>query len=386
MFKRMLVLCWQYLRVKRLGPVGWLGIIILVSLLVHCVHRAHRSVLAQVPIIYQGGRLIVPENSALRRVVQVEPVHPESVVTTVVVPATVQAIPAKTVAIFPPVSGQITRIFKALGDSVKEGEPLYALVSPDLAQIIAERTSALANYTFAEKNLKRQKELARFEINALRELEQAESEMLQSEAELKRCTARLQAFHLKLSDQDTHGRLLMRAPCDGVVTAINSGVGSYWSDLSQPILTIANLSEVYLVASAQEHDLPDFFLGQDVEVVFERPTQSFSSTVSFIDPVLNSDTRTVDVGMVIDNQNAIMRPNMFARVKFHRKPRQRILLPMTAVVQRGFDSIAFVEVAPWEFEPRVVRVGLQLNDKIEIESGLVDKERVAMTGGIILND
>lgn len=386
MFKRMLVLCWEYLQSKRYRSLGWFGVIILVSLLVHCIHRAHHVTLAQVPIIYQDGRLIIPATSALRSVVQVDAVHPESVVTTVVVPATVQVIPTKSVAIFPPVSGQITQIFKELGDSVKAGEPLYALVSPDLAQIIAERATAQAGYTLAEKNLKRQKELARFEINAVRDLEQAESDMLQSEAELQRCTARLQAFHIKLSDQDTHGHLLMRAPSDGVVTAINGGVGSYWSDLSKPILSIANLSEVYLVASAQEHDLPDFFLGQSVEVVFERPSQSFASTVSFIDPVLNSDTRTVNVGMVVDNQNVAMRPNMFARVKFHRKPRQRILLPMTAVVQRGFDSIVFVEVAPWEFEPRAVKVGLQLNDKIEIETGLVDKERVAMTGGIILND
>lgn len=386
MLKGMLVLFWQYMKSEQRRLLLSLLMIAMLGLLAHSVSRS-KDHSAPVPsVIYQGSRLVVPENSALRSAVHVEPVQLQSVVTTVIVPATVQSIPAKTVNILPPVTGQITKIFKIIGEPVVAGDPLYALVSPDLAQALATKKIAAAAYALAQQNLKRQRELAHYEINAIRDIEQAENDMLLTEAELRRSTARLQALHIDPADQDTLGNMVIRSPIDGVVTAVSGGAGTYWSDLTAPVMTVADLSQVYLVASAQEHDLPDFFIGQKAQAVFEQTSKPFESHVEFIDPVLNADTRTVSVGLSLDNADGSMRPNMFGRIRFQRKPRQRILLPITAVIQRGFDSIVFVEVAPWQFEPRRVKVGLQLDDHIEIESGLIDHERVAMTGGIILND
>lgn len=386
MLKGMLGLGWQYVRSKHprlsLGLIG----IILLGVMVHCVHRVMCHTVPAVPIIYQNSRLVIPENSALRSVIHVEPVHLQSVVSVVVVPATVQAIPANIVTVLPPLTGQITRIYKILGESVAKGDPLYSMVAPDLAQALADKTSAEAVYTLAEKNLKRQKDLAKFAINATRDLEQAVSDMAQAKAELDRSVARLEALRVNPEDQDTLGNLVIRSPVNGVVTEIDGGVGTFWADLTTPVVTVADLSQVYVVASAQEHDVPDFFLGQEAQVIWDFAKKPQIAQVDFIDPILNPNSRTVSAGVMIDNPDGILRPNMFARMKFKRKPRQRILLPMTAVIQRGFDSIVFVEVAPWEFVPRIVKVGLQLDDKIEIESGLADQERVAMTGGIILND
>jgi cobalt-zinc-cadmium efflux system membrane fusion protein len=385
MLKGMLVLFGQYLGSKRHSWVWGLLAVVLMGALAHCIHKAKQSTRVP-PIIYQGSHLVIPEHSAVRSVVQIAPVHLQTVATTVVVPATVETIPAKTVAILPPLSGQITHIYKIIGETVKLGEPLYTLVSPDLAQAYANYDAAQAAYILAEKNLKRQRQLAKYEINVVRDLEQAESDFQQAEAGLRSNKDRLMALHSDVNEKNKSGHLVVRSPIDGVVTSVDAGVGTYWSDLSEPVVTVADLSQVYLVASAQEHDLPDFFLGQDAEALFERPDRSIVSQVEFIDPILNSDTRTINVGISLDNTDGSLRPNMYARMKFKRKPQQTILLPMTAVIQRGFDSIIFVEKAPWEFEPRVVQVGLQVGDNIVIESGLAAGERVAMTGGIILND
>ncbi|HVT62801.1 MAG TPA: efflux RND transporter periplasmic adaptor subunit [Legionellaceae bacterium] len=385
MLKGMLVLGWHYLRSKHLKLILGIMLIALISVMVHCIHR-NRQQVTPVPIVYQGAHIFIPESSALRFAIHVAPACLQSVVSTVVIPATVQTIPSKTVTVLPPVTGQITKIYKILGESISAGEPLYALIAPDLAQALANKTMAEANYTLAQKNLARQRELAHYAINATRDLEQAESDMIQAKAELNNSIARLQALHIDPSDQDTQGHLIIRSPVTGVVTQINAGVGTYWTDLTSPIMSVADLSQVYVVASAQERDVPDFFLGQEAQIVFDFLTQPMAAQVDFIDPVLNSTTRTVGVALTLNNPQGNLRPNMFARVKFKRKPRQLILLPMTAVIQRGFDSIVFVEVAPWTFEPRRVTVGLQIEDKIEIQSGLADQERVAMTGGIILND
>ncbi len=386
MFKGMLVLFWQYLKSKQRRGLLAVLMIFMSVVMVHCVSRTKHPVVLGPAILYQGSHLVIPENSALRSAIRVEPVHLQTIVTNVIVPATIQAIPANMVSVLPPLSGQITKIFKIIGEPVAVGEPLFSVVSPDLAQAFATKTSAEAAYTLAEKNLKRQRELAHYEINAMRDLEQAESDMQQADAELRRSNALLQALHIDPADRDVLGNLLIRSPINGVVTAVSGGGGMYWSDLTSPVITVADLSTVYAVASAQEHDLPDFFLGQEAQVIFERPDKVFEAPVEFIEPILNAETRTVNVGLTLKSLEGSLRPNMFARMKFKRKPRQRIVLPMTAVIQRGFDSTVFVEVAPWQFEPRVVTVGLQLDDRIEIESGLADQERVAMTGGIILND
>lgn len=386
MLKGMLGLGWQYVRTKHPRLLLAFILIIISGLMAHCVHRVMRHSTFTPPIIYQNSRLIIPENSAMRSVIHTEPVHMQAVVTTVVVPATVQAIPANVVTVLPPLTGQITKINKIIGEPVAVGDPLYSIVAPDLAQALADKTSAEAVYVFAEKNLKRQRDLAKLSINATRDLEQAVSDMAQAKAELDRSVARLRALRVSPEDQDTSGNLIIRSPVNGVVTEIDGGVGTFWADLTTSVVTVADLSKVYVIASAQEHDVPDFFVGQEAEVVWEFTKKTQTAQVDFLEPILNPDTRTVRVGVALDNIDDTLRPNMFARMKFKRKPRQRILLPMTAVIQRGFDSIVFVEVAPWQFVPRIVKVGLQMDDKIEVESGLADGERVAMTGGIILND
>lgn len=385
MLKGMLVLFGYYLRSKQ---GRWLLASLLIILLIAlvCASRAKHHPALGPPILYQDSHLVIPEDSALRSAIHVEPVHLQTVVTTVVVPAVIQAIPANMVAVLPPLSGEITKIYKIIGERVAVGDPLFSVISPDLAQDFATEISAEAAYILAQKNLKRQRELAHFEINPLRDLEQAESDMQQAEAEFRRSRALLQALHINPTDRDTLGNLLIRSPINGVVTAISGGVGMYWSDLTSPVMTVADLGEVYAVASAQEHDLPDFFLGQEAQVVLEGINKSITGPVDFIDPIINPETRTINVGLTLANPDGILHPNLFARMKFKRKPRQRIVLPMTAVIQRGFDSVVFVESAPWQFEPRVVKVGLQFDDQIEIESGLAEQDRVALTGGIILND
>ena len=72
---------------------------------------------------------------------------------------------------------------------------------------------------------------------------------------------------------------------------------------------------------------------------------------------------------------------MFAKAIFYGNPHESIVLPLTAVIQRGFDSIVFIETAPWQFETRIVKTGAQLDEHIEIVSGLHVNERVVVTGG-----
>lgn len=337
------------------------------------------------PLLHEGGRLIIPATSPLRQFVVVQPVEEQLVISPFTLPAIVEADPATLVKVLPPLSGRIITLNKRLGDPVKAGEILFTLDSADLAQALSDVARAKAALTFTQENLKRQQRLSVSNIAARRDLQQARNDYEQAFSELQRANARLQALNVNTSDVKEH-ILAVRSPLTGRVIELNAAVGGYWNDLTAPIMTVADLSIIYVTASAQEKDLKHLYVGQDVDVVLDAYPQHLRSKIQFIDALMNPETRTVGVLMMFENNSGQLKPNMFGKAIFLSQPHKRILLPLTTVIQRGFDSIVFVEVKPWQFEPRLLELGPQINNKVEVISGLHAGERVVIKGGIILND
>ncbi|MBA2655682.1 MAG: efflux RND transporter periplasmic adaptor subunit [Tatlockia sp.] len=337
------------------------------------------------PLLHQNGRLVVPETSPLRQFIKVQPAFEQLVISPFTLPAIVEADPARLVKVLPPLLGRIIKINKRLGDPVQAGEILFTLDSADLAQAMSDLNRAKAALTFAQENLNRQQRLSLANISARHDLQQARNEFEQTTSELQRASSRLQALNINKADVDAHV-LTVRSPISGRVIDMNAAVGGYWNDLNASIMTVADLSRVFVSASAQEKDIKHLFVGQDVDVILDAYSQHLRSKVRFIGALLNPDTRTLTVRMSFDNKQGLLKPNMFGKASFLGQPRKRILLPLTTVIQRGFDSIVFVEVAPWQFEARLIDLGSQINNKVEVLSGLKVGESVVIKGGIILND
>ncbi|KTD38636.1 cation efflux system protein [Legionella nautarum] len=337
------------------------------------------------PLLHVGGRLVIPEHSPLRQFIVVKPVVEQLVISPFTLPAIVEADPATLVKVLPPLTGRITTLNKRLGDPVKAGDILFTLDSPDLAQALSDVARAQASLTFTQANLKRQQRLSASNINARRDLQQAQSDNIQAISELERANARLKALNVENMDIKEN-KLIVRSPLAGRVVDLNAAIGGFWNDITAPIMTVADLSTVYVKASAQEKDLRHLYVGQDVNVILDAYPQHFRSKIQYLGALLNPDTRTVSVRMLFDNKQGLLKPNMFGKANFLSQPHKRIVLPLTTIIQRGFDSIVFVEVAPWQFEPRLLELGPQFNEKVEVLSGLKTSERVVVKGGIILND
>lgn len=337
------------------------------------------------PLIRSNGRLYIPESSPLRQFIITQTVAKQLMISPFTLPAIVEADPATLVNVLPPLLGRIASLNKRLGENVKAGEILFTLDSADLAQSMSDLKRAEASLVFADENLKRQQRLSNSNISARRDLQQAFNEKEQASSEVQRARAKLQI--LNINPADLKGNLLVvRSPISGQVIELNGALGGFWNDSTAAIMTVADLSKVFIKASAQEKDLKQLFVDQDVEVFLDAYPQPLRAKTKFIDAVLNPDTRTTAVRMVLDNKLGQLKPNMFGKAKFLSQPHQRIILPLTAIIQRGFDSIVFVEILPWQFEPRLLKLGTQINDKVEVLSGLKVGERVVVKGGIILND
>lgn len=179
----------------------------------------------------------------------------------------------------------------------------------------------------------------------------------------------------------------MKSPIAGHVIEQTGSQGGFWNDTNAPIMTVADLSTVWVGASVQEKDLAAVFVGQTTTIALNAYAgESFSGTVRYVAQVLDPDTRTVKVRIVLDNSSGRLRPGMFARVVFSGPAHNSPVVPAAALVQDGFNTRVFVEQSPWAFAPRVVKTGARLEGQVEITDGLKAGERIVVRDGILLND
>jgi cobalt-zinc-cadmium efflux system membrane fusion protein len=340
------------------------------------------------PILtHDGIRIVVPEDSPLRASMRIETVATSRVEVPFALPAVVEADPAKLYKALPPLAGRITRLGRNIGDRVAVGDELYALESPDLVQAVSDAEKAKAAVALAQAALDRQRALGTSEIASRRDIEQAESDFAQARSEQGRADTRLAQLGAGRQTAIDGRALSVRSPIAGTVVDQNATAGAYWNDLTAPLMTVADLSSVFVSASADEHDLAQLFAGQSVQVGLDAyPGDVFAAKVRSIGPLLDSDTRRVKVRMLFANADGRMKPGMFATARFAGTAHDGLLVPITAVVQSGFDSRVFVEVQPWVFEPRVVQLGQRVGPGIEILKGLAPDTRVVVRDGVLLND
>ncbi len=338
-------------------------------------------------LIREGARISVPDGSPLRGKLTVGPVAQREIQRKLVLPAVVEADPARTVKVLPPVTGRVTDLMVQLGERVVQGQDLVVIDSGDLAQAYADIEKARSVLTLTKKALDRQLGLEKAGGAAIKDREQAQSDYDQAVAELERAQSRLRAIGVP-ADQKEQSRLLtLKAPAAGSVIDLQVARGAFLNDATAAIMTIANLGTVWVTANVPEKDTALVTRGQDVDVVFSAyPSEVFAGKVLFISDVLDPDTRRTKIRIAFDNPDMKLKPNMFADATFL-APRQTMqVVPTRALVLKEETDRVFVEVAPWTFEARPVEVGFQQGDQAVVEHGLKAGERIVVKGGVLLND
>ncbi|MBV8622536.1 MAG: efflux RND transporter periplasmic adaptor subunit [Herbaspirillum sp.] len=350
-----------------------------------------KSSVASPILVHEGQAIVIPAESALRETLKTALIEQRDIALPFSLPASVEADPARLARILPPTTGRIVALQKRLGDEVKAGDILFEVESSDLAQAISDDRKAQAALALTRRSLERQRSLDQANISARRDLEQAQSDYEQADSEAARSRARVAALGgARAAGSNSSGssaRLAVRSPVSGHVIELNAAVGSFWNDATASVMTVADLSSVYVTASAQEKDLARVYAGQDAEVALDAyPGQTLQARVRSVAQVLDPDTRTVKVRILAANQDGRLKPGMFAQVTLRDRAHAGMLMPMSAVVQTGFANRVFVEVAPWKFEARKVSLGAQVGSDVEVTGGLQSGARVVVKDGVLLND
>jgi len=338
-------------------------------------------------LVRTGERIMVPAGSPLRNKLTIEAVGEKKIRRTLSLPATVEADPARLVKILPPLAGRITSLKVQLGGRVEAGQELAVLDSPDLAAAYADFERAKVLLALALKNRDRQRELAKFGGTALRDQQQAETDYITAEVEQQRAAERLRQIGVDPQTTSKSRTVTITSPIAGSVIELAVAPGAYWNDANAPLMTIADLSTVWVTANVPEKDTALIAKGQSVDVAFVAyPERSAKGEGLFVSDVLDPDTRRTKVRIAFKNDDLRLKPNMFANVTFLAPMRLMPLVPMTALMLKNEGEFVFVEVEPWTFVARPVDISFQDGDQAVIAGGVKAGERVVVKGGVLLND
>jgi membrane fusion protein, heavy metal efflux system len=371
------------------GGIG-LGLLLLAALLTHgfgLFGGKGRGTAEPELMVRQGEKILVPEGSALRARLSVMPVSLRSLSPKLSLPAVVESDPARTAAVLTPLSGRLVVIKVALGDRVVRGQVLAVIDSPDLAQAYNDNDKAADAFRLAEKNLGRQDAQNKLGVASDRDLDQTKSDYAQAAAEYTRTQARLKTLGASADRKPASRDLIITAPLSGSVTALAVAPGNMINDPTQPLMTIADLSTIWVTALVPEKDIALVSKNQDAQVtVTAYPDQARQGKVLFVSDVIDPDSRRAKVRIAFANADYALKPNMFATVVLAGRERSVIVLPSSALLMNNDRTSVFVATAPWTFERRNVDAQLEEGSSIAIRSGLSAGEQVLVKGGILLND
>ena len=338
-------------------------------------------------LVRQGNQIVIPESSPLRKRLTVTPAHAEAVSAKLVLPAVVESDPARTAAVLTPLGGRVVEIKVALGDRVRQGQVLAVIDSPDLAQAFDDNDKAADASQLTRKNLTRQEEQFKLGTASNRDLDQARSDNAQASSEYARTQARLKVLGVSAERQQHSTLLSVQAPVSGSVTTLTIARGNMINDPTQPIMTVADLSTVWVTALVPEKDVAAVTKDQDAEVSLSAyPGRVLHGKVLFISDIIEPDSRRDKLRIAFPNADVSLKPNMFATVTLVGPKETRVILPTSALLMNNDRTSVFVATAPWTFERRTVEARLEEGPTVTLGSGVKDGEQVVVKGGILLND
>lgn len=180
-------------------------------------------------------------------------------------------------------------------------------------------------------------------------------------------------------------RLPIYTPLSGIVIEKMVQQGQY-VNTGDALFNIADLSTVWVEVEVYENEFPNIHIGQQVEIRSQSfPGKPFTGRISFIYPFLDPKTRTVKARVEMPNPGMKLKPDMFVNAIIKIPLVSAIVVPVTAVMDTGKRQVVWMESSPGMFEPRDVQVGQQTDDKIQILSGLKPGDKVAVSGGYLID-
>jgi RND family efflux transporter, MFP subunit len=284
-----------------------------------------------------------------------------------------------------PFEGRISRSFVKLGQKVRAGAPIFEVLSSEYFEAVKGYVQAKQEKLLAGNAYSRQKDLMEHGVGAKKDLEEAESAFRIAQKEQERAEASLKIFNVKPSDAAVGKPLVVCSPISGEIVKDNITVGQYFKGDAEPVVTVANLDKVWVVARVKEKSIGLIGQHDKVQVTTDAyPDRPVSGEVSYVGSILDEESRSVEFYIECSNSNHILKPGMFATVAFDHKSANAIVVPSSAIMQDSNSSYLFVKVGRNKFARRVVAATSCNDSEVIVRSGLKAGDVVVAKGGVLL--
>ena len=348
---------------------------------------------------YQPGQAVIAANSPQLAQIRAEPVQMKIVPVDIVSsPGKVEANANRLAHVTLQLTGRVTAVYAKIGDFVRQGQPLLVVESADADLAVSTSLQTQASVTQsksalakAQLDLNRQKDL--FDHGAVPEKEvlNGQAVLVQMQAGVEQAQAaaeqsRRRLLILGISPGSFGQRVTVNAPISGKVLEMSVANGEFRNDLSVPLMTIADLSSVWVTSDVPETSIRLVRVGEPARIQLSAyPGDTFLGRVTLIGDVVDPQTRTVKVRAELPNPGGRLKPEMFGNIQLSEHNELRPTVPAAAIVSTDGKAIVWREKSRGVFQRVTVTLGTQTGDRVAIISGLAAEDRVVVDGVMLLS-
>ncbi len=385
----------------KLLPLFGIAIAVMLSL-VGCGQpdaQANAGVAATKPSAAKPGQMVIPADSPQLSQIRSEPVETAVVpVGSVAAPGKVEANANRLSHVVLPLAGHITSVLVKIGDFVRQGQTVLTIESAEADAAVSSFKQAQAAVTQAKSalakgqmDLDRQKDLYDHGAVPQKEVFNAQAVTVQAQAAVEQAQAATDQARRRLEilgiGTGTYGqRVTIQAPISGKVLEMTVVNGEFRNDLSAPLMTIADLSSVWVTTDVPETAIRLVKLGEHVKIELAAyPGETFRGRVALISDTVEPQTRTVKVRAELANPDGRFKPEMFGNIHLAEQTELRPTVPASAIIATDGMSLVWRETSRGVFEKVAVTAGAQVGERVAILSGLQANDRVVVDGVMLLS-
>lgn len=298
----------------------------------------------------------------------------------------------KTTPVFSAIGGPVHEILVTPGESVRAGQPLLTVNSPDYSAARSAYIKARDAFLLAEKIYTRAQDLYSHGAIAEADLQQAESGRTQAQADVQSSEDVLRA--LGLNDPEavmknppkTTSQIPVLAPVGGEVVERLVGPGQLLIAGGTQIFTISDMSTVWVLVNVYQSDMAYVHAGDSVEITTDSYPDVFHGKISYIGSALDPNTRTLQARIVTNNPGKKLKKDMYVAATVQAGAiRDALIVPDSAVLRdTENEPFVYVQSGTNQFARRAVKLGEAQGGRTQITDGLKEGERVVGDGSLFL--
>jgi cobalt-zinc-cadmium efflux system membrane fusion protein len=338
-----------------------------------------------------AGNIVL--TAAQRQKIHSATIQPSTFRRTIETTATVGFDGDHSTTVLAPVGGPVSKLLVSLGAKVKAGDMLATVASPDYATAISAYRKAVATAKNARRLAALTEKLSSNNLSR-REVEQAQTDAANAEADRD---AALEQLHSLGVDAATIKAIqenqpvteiagIIRSPIAGTVVERLITPGQLLQAGTTPCFTVADLSQVWVMANLFESDLAAVEEGDTAEILTSASPTNLPGTVDYISAIVDSSTRAISVRVAAKNSNGMLKKQMYVRVLIRSRREETGLLAPVSAVLRDDEDLPFIYLvnADGSYARRRITLGGRVGDRYETTVGLATGDQVVIEGGLFL--